>query len=473
MKQFALFVVGLVCWSACALADKLPSPPIMIVGPSGRPLAGATVTITDDQGAAVDTWKNIAGTILWDETLPFTGLLQFFGDPGTYIVSVTKAGFTRQFYVDLPASTGAIVDGDFSGASGLLYKSGVGTYRAILLKLNGTAAPGVGDDSDDGYEVGSIWADVTADKAYMCLDATVGAAVWTEITQGGISNLNGLAGSTQTFAVDAGATLGWTSASTTHTLNLPNATLTQRGLVSTTTQEIAGNKSFSDEVRVLGSTYLNNALAGKTRLYGSTSTVLGMFDADTDTIGLASSATTAQVNVGKYPSLADSSTIMKIVGVSGRVLDLSRTQPGSGATDGIIYVATIASETRPAILIHNEGTSNIPLRVENSGGTLLFGVNYAGQTIFTPGVAGAPSFATYGDPDTGLNVDSGGNLTLDVDGVAYVSVLNAGAGISLNTEVVASGVSSDGTGKVVCVKADQSLGTCSDQPNGSGVCTCG
>ncbi len=29
-----------------------------------------------------------------------------------------------------------------------------------------------------------------------------------------------------------------------------------------------------------------------------------------------------------------------------------------------------------------------------------------------------------------------------------------------------------GTGKVVCVKSDGSLGVCSDQPNGSGVCTC-
>jgi hypothetical protein len=34
------------------------------------------------------------------------------------------------------------------------------------------------------------------------------------------------------------------------------------------------------------------------------------------------------------------------------------------------------------------------------------------------------------------------------------------------------GTSGDGTGKVVCVKADGNLGTCGDQPNASGVCTC-
>ena len=48
--------------------------------------------------------------------------------------------------------------------------------------LAATTAPGVGDDTADGYEVGSLWTDTTADKAYLCLDATEGAAVWTELT---------------------------------------------------------------------------------------------------------------------------------------------------------------------------------------------------------------------------------------------------------------------------------------------------
>ena len=48
-----------------------------------------------------------------------------------------------------------------------------------------TAAPGVGDDSDDGYGVGSVWIDVSADDGYLCLDATVGAAVWKKTTGSG------------------------------------------------------------------------------------------------------------------------------------------------------------------------------------------------------------------------------------------------------------------------------------------------
>lgn len=48
--------------------------------------------------------------------------------------------------------------------------------------ISATTAPGVGDDSADGYSIGSHWYDVTADEAYVCLDATAGAAVWVNST---------------------------------------------------------------------------------------------------------------------------------------------------------------------------------------------------------------------------------------------------------------------------------------------------
>ncbi len=44
-----------------------------------------------------------------------------------------------------------------------------------------TTAPGAGDDSGDGYGVGSVWLDTTADVAYVCLDDAVAAAVWKRV----------------------------------------------------------------------------------------------------------------------------------------------------------------------------------------------------------------------------------------------------------------------------------------------------
>jgi len=61
--------------------------------------------------------------------------------------------------------------------------------RASTFKFNETtAAPAVTDDGAAGYSIGSVWYDTTADKAYICLDTTNGAAVWKEITPGAGAN---------------------------------------------------------------------------------------------------------------------------------------------------------------------------------------------------------------------------------------------------------------------------------------------
>lgn len=53
---------------------------------------------------------------------------------------------------------------------------------AVQNNYAASAAPTVNNDTTEGYSVGSVWIDTTADEAYRCLDATEGAAVWTETT---------------------------------------------------------------------------------------------------------------------------------------------------------------------------------------------------------------------------------------------------------------------------------------------------
>lgn len=84
------------------------------------------------------------------------------------------------------AAAGAVMDSDFAGlAVGVLTRTGVGSYAVIKDKLDATTAPGDNDDMMSGYAVGSRWIDVTNDHAYICVDASVGSAVWPQLDGSG------------------------------------------------------------------------------------------------------------------------------------------------------------------------------------------------------------------------------------------------------------------------------------------------
>ena len=80
-----------------------------------------------------------------------------------------------------------LTDGDHDARTDnphVVTKAQVGLSSVENLKANlvASVAPTANEDSGDGYAVGSVWIDTTADKAYICADATVAAAVWKETT---------------------------------------------------------------------------------------------------------------------------------------------------------------------------------------------------------------------------------------------------------------------------------------------------
>lgn len=67
---------------------------------------------------------------------------------------------------------------------------GDGTFPIIIHTA--TADPGVGDDSGDGYVVGTLWINTSSDEAFVLVDSTLGAAVWISTTAGGSLSLDDL-----------------------------------------------------------------------------------------------------------------------------------------------------------------------------------------------------------------------------------------------------------------------------------------
>lgn len=103
---------------------------------------------------------------------------------GACLVAAAEAAATMSVHVSpATADTGALLDSEFAGTTtGALLRTGASAYIVRKDNLVATAAPAVGDDSDDGYAVGSLWIDVTGDAVYRAVDVTVGAAVWRKLS---------------------------------------------------------------------------------------------------------------------------------------------------------------------------------------------------------------------------------------------------------------------------------------------------
>lgn len=154
-------------------------------------LGNQSGTNTGDEVTATDTVAGIAERATIAEVNTGTDDLRFISPAGL-------AGSDLQTKVDLIAD-GAEVNPDVISqaeaeaatatteriwtAERVGQAIAANTSGGLFNNLTATVAPDADNDSTESYVIGSVWVDVTNDRAYICVDNTATAAVWIEMAQ--------------------------------------------------------------------------------------------------------------------------------------------------------------------------------------------------------------------------------------------------------------------------------------------------
>ena len=82
----------------------------------------------------------------------------------------------KQIFVEAGVQPGQMIQ---LNAAGTAYAAG------LRMTASPSASPGVNNDNTQGYGPGSLWVRLDTDEAWICVDATTGAAIWAELALGG------------------------------------------------------------------------------------------------------------------------------------------------------------------------------------------------------------------------------------------------------------------------------------------------
>lgn len=173
----------------------------------------------------------------WNASTNTPTLADGTGDAGdVYIVSV---GGTQ----NLGSGSITFDAGDWVMYNGSVWQKSTGSNAVASVNgQTGIVSIGVNDLDD---------ATITSVSNGQLLQYSTGTNKWVNWTptyiSAAITSLNGLTAASQTFAVGtSGTDFAVSSSTSTHTFNLPDASASARGVVTTATQTFAGNKTFSD-----------------------------------------------------------------------------------------------------------------------------------------------------------------------------------------------------------------------------------
>lgn len=355
-----------------------------------------------------------------------------------------------------PGATGpaGTFSGSYNSVNGLVieaYGSNAGETTDIrFYELSSNGNQYVGFKAPDSITTTRIWTLPSADGSNGQCISTDGSGNLTFATcaaASGLTNLNGLIASSQTFAVGtSGSDFGIASSGSTHVFNIPDAGNSTRGLITTGAQTIAGSKTFTSALTL---STLNTAGA---LLYTDSSGVVG--NTAQGTIGQCLVSGGAGIPIWTNCSAASNNYFSQANGLTYESSLASDFALGGNSTDSAKF----------AVLNMNSGVPAASLSAGLQGG-LYFTAD--GRLATT-----AKQTLTIGDVGTGNIVFTGGNVGVGtVSPVGRFNVKNSGLAATGNALAIFDQyegqdiltASSSGTTKFV-INANGNVGIGSSSP---------
>lgn len=327
---------------------------------------------------------------------------------------------------------GATVDGiTLVTGNRILIKDQTSQDQNGIYTVNASGAPTRASDANTWDELVSAFCFVeagstNADTGWVCTINTGGTLgvdniAFTQFTSSGsgISSLNGLSATSQTFATGtSGTDFNISSATSTHTFNIPDASGTNRGLVTTGAQTLAGAKTFSS-APILSSLTASKPL----KLNGSNVVTASDINLTNEVTG------TLPINRGGTNSAAALNNNRFIVSSGGGIVEASAVTASRAVETDINGLPTASATTATELGYLSGVTSAVQTQLDGkaddgdvtASGLTMNTARLLGRT--TAGV-GAIEELTKAAALTFLNVEDGADVTDATNVDAAGAVMN-------------------------------------------------